>query len=102
MTSTLRGVQLTTIQPTDPLKREAGCNPLARSCHNPVASIQRIMYYSVQVKRNPFAAYCDYTFEDTYFQGCEKVFDTEQQALDYFQSFEDWEQDLLTVDYHPF
>ena len=59
------------------------------------------MYYSVQVKRNPFA-YCDYTFEDTYFQGCEKVFDTAQQAFDYFQSFEDWEQELLTVDYHPF
>jgi hypothetical protein len=60
------------------------------------------MYYSVQVKRNPFAVYCDYTFEDAYFQGCEKVFNTEQEALDYFQSFEDWEQDLLTVDYHPF
>jgi len=51
------------------------------------------MYYSVQIKRNPFAVDCDYTFADTYFQGCEKVFD---------QSFEDWEQDLLTVDYHPF
>ena len=102
MTSTLRGVQLTTIQPTDPSKRVTRCNPWSSYCHNPVASIQRIMYYSVQVKRNPFAAYCDYTFEDTYFQGCEKVFDTEQQALDYFQSFEDWEQDLLTVDYHPF
>ena len=102
MTSTLRGVQLTTIQPTDPLKREAGCKPLSSYCHNSVASIQHHMYYSVQVKRNPFAAYCDYTFEDVYFQGSEKVFDTEQEALDYFQSFEDWEQDLLTVDYHPF
>ena len=60
------------------------------------------MYYSVQVKRNPFAVYADYTFEDAYFQGCEKVFDTEQEALEYFQSFEDWEQDLLVVDYHPF
>jgi hypothetical protein len=62
----------------------------------------QLMYYSVQVKRNPFAVYTDYTFEDTYFQGCEKVFDTEQEALEYFQSFEDWEQDLLVVDYHPF
>lgn len=60
------------------------------------------MYYSVQVKRNPFAIDTDYTFEDTYFQGCEKVFDTEQEAQAYFQSFEDWEQDLLVVDYHPF
>ncbi len=60
------------------------------------------MYYSVQVKRNPFDVYTDYTFEDTYFQGSEKVFDTEQEALEYFQSFEDWEQDLLVVDYHPF
>jgi len=60
------------------------------------------MYYSVQVKRNPFAVDCDYTFEDAYFQGSEKVFDTEQEALDYFHSFDDWEQDLLVVDYHPF
>ena len=43
MTSTLRGAQLTTIQPTDPLKREAGCNPLPSYCHNPVAYTQRIM-----------------------------------------------------------
>jgi hypothetical protein len=86
----------------DPLKREAGCNPLPSYCHNLVASTQHNMYYSVQVKRNPFAVYADYTFEDAYFQGCEKVFDTEQEALEYFQSFEDWEQDLLVVDYHPF
>ena len=60
------------------------------------------MYYSVQVKRNPFAVDTDYTFADTYFQGCEKVFDTEQEAEQYFQSFEDWEQHLLVVDFHPF
>ena len=58
--------------------------------------------YSVVVKHNPFESDCDYTFADAYFQGCDKVFDTEQEALEYFQSFENWEQDLLTVDYQPF
>jgi hypothetical protein len=67
-----------------------------------VAFTQLNMTYSVQIKRNPFAIDIDHTFADTYFQGCEKVFDTEQEALDYLQSFEDWEQDLLVVDYHPF
>ena len=67
-----------------------------------MAFTQLNMYYSVQIKRNPFAINADYTFEDAYFQGSEKVFNTEQEALDYFQSFDDWEQDLLTVDYHPF
>ena len=44
----------------------------------------------------------DYTFEDAYFQGSEKEFNTEEEATAYFKSFEDWEQDLLTVDYQPF
>jgi hypothetical protein len=44
----------------------------------------------------------DYTFEDAYFQGSEKEFSTEEEATEYFKSFEDWEQDLLTIDYLPF
>ena len=44
----------------------------------------------------------DYTFEDAYFQGSEKEFNTEEEATAYFKSFEDWEQDLLTIDYQPF
>jgi hypothetical protein len=44
----------------------------------------------------------DYTFEDAYFQGSEKAFNTEEEATEYFKSFEDWEQDLLTIDYLPF
>ena len=44
----------------------------------------------------------DYTFEDAYFQGSEKEFNTEEEATAYFKSFEDWEQDLLTIDYLPF
>jgi hypothetical protein len=44
----------------------------------------------------------DYTFEDAYFQGSEKEFNTEEEAIAYFKSFEDWEQDLLTIDYLPF
>lgn len=60
------------------------------------------MTYFVQVKRNPFATDTDYTFADTYFQGCEQSFTTEQEATDYIQSFEDWEQDLLEIDFNPF
>ena len=58
------------------------------------------MYY-VQINRNPFDGY-DYKFEEGYFRGSEKAFDTEQEAFDYFQSFEDCEQDLLVIDYQPF
>jgi len=57
--------------------------------------------FSVQIKRNPFKQE-DHTFADTYFQGCEKSFDTREEALDYFQSFEDWEQDLLVIEEFPF
>ena len=60
------------------------------------------MYYSVQVKRNPFDTETDYTFAEVYFQGCDKHYLTEQQAFAYFQSFEDWEQDLLEIDSFPF
>jgi hypothetical protein len=60
------------------------------------------MYYSVQVKRNPFDANNDHTFVDAYFQGCEKHYLTEEQAQAYFQSFDDWEQDLLEIDSFPF
>ena len=48
MTSTLRGAQLTTIQPTDPSKRVTRCKPWSSYCHNPVASTQlNTMYYIV-------------------------------------------------------
>ena len=60
------------------------------------------MYYSVRVKRNPFAVDCDHTFADTYFQGCEQSYLTEEEAQTYFQSFHKWEQDLLEIDSFPF
>jgi hypothetical protein len=41
-------------------------------------------------------------FSQSYLQGCEQSFDTEQQAQDYIQTFEDWEQDLLEIDFNPF
>jgi hypothetical protein len=58
------------------------------------------MNYLVVVKHTfNESEYCsDYTFADTYFQGCEKAFNTEEEATEYFKSFEDWEQDLLTID----
>ena len=59
------------------------------------------MVYSVQVKRN-YSEYKDYTFEDTYFQGSERCFNSEQEAVQYFQSFEDWEQELLVIEVFPF
>jgi len=59
------------------------------------------MNYLVVVKHT-FNESEDHTFEDAYFQGCEKAFNTEEEATAYFKSFEDWEQDLLTIDYLPF
>ncbi len=59
------------------------------------------MVYSVQVKRN-YSDYADYTSIDAYFQGSERSFDTKEQAIQYFQSFEDWEQDLLVIEVFPF
>jgi len=59
------------------------------------------MVYSVQVKR-VYTGNKDYVFEDAYFQGSERIFDTEEQAVQYFQSFEDWEQDLLVIEVFPF
>ena len=63
-----------------------------------------IMNYLVCVKRTfDESEYgSDYTFEDAYFQGSEKVFKTEDEAIEYFKSFEDWEQDLLTIGEVPF
>ena len=63
-----------------------------------------IMSYLVVIKRTfDESEYgSDYTFEDAYFQGSEKEFNTEEEATAYFKSFEDWEQDLLTIDYQPF
>ena len=60
------------------------------------------MYYSVQVKRNPFDVNNDHTFAEAYFQGCEKHYLTQEEAQVYFQSFDDWEQDLLEIDSFPF
>lgn len=57
--------------------------------------------YFVQVKRNPFED-SDNTFAEAYFQGCEKSFEKEEEAIEYFQSFEDWEQDMLVIDELPF
>jgi hypothetical protein len=53
------------------------------------------MTYFVIIKHND-------EFSQAYMQGCEKSFDTELQAQDYIQSFEDWEQDLLEIDFNPF
>lgn len=60
------------------------------------------MIYTVQVKRDYSNEYADYTFEDAYFNGCAKQFSTEEEAVQYFKSFEDWEQDLLMIDCFPF
>jgi len=60
------------------------------------------MSYLVVIKRTDESEYSDYTFEDAYFQGSEKAFNTEEEATEYLNSFEDWEQDLLTIDYLPF
>ena len=86
---------------TDPLKREAGCNPLPSYCHNPVASTPYDMYYSVQIKRNPFDGHASTSIE-AYFQGCDKHYMTKEEAEEYLASFEDWEQDLLVIDEFPF
>jgi hypothetical protein len=53
------------------------------------------MTYSVIIKHHD-------AFSQAYLQGCEQSFDTEQQAQDYIQTFEDWEQDLLEIDFNPF
>ena len=42
------------------------------------------------------------TFADAYMQGCERTFGTEQEAREYLDSFEEWEQDLLVIDMLPF
>jgi hypothetical protein len=61
------------------------------------------MVYIVQVKHDYFGEYTpDYTFEDAYFQGCQKVFNTEEEAVQYFNSFEDWEQSCLMIEVFPF
>ncbi len=53
------------------------------------------MTYSVIIKHHD-------VFSQAYLQGCEKCFDTENEAQVYIQSFEDWEQDLLEIDFNPF
>lgn len=57
--------------------------------------LHNTMTYSVIIKHHD-------EFSQSYLQGCEQSFDTEQQAQDYIQTFEDWEQDLLEIDFNPF
>ena len=60
------------------------------------------MSYLVQIKRSPFEPNADYTFADAYFQGCEQDFETEEDAIQYFKTFEEWEQQLLEISFMPF
>jgi ABC-type Fe2+-enterobactin transport system substrate-binding protein len=53
------------------------------------------MTYTVIIKHHD-------EFSQAYLQGCEQSFDAEQQAQEYIQTFEDWEQDLLEIDFNPF
>ena len=87
---------MTTCIQTDPSKRVARCKPWSSYCHNPVAShYTNTMTYSVIIKHHD-------AFSQSYLQGCEQSFDTEREAQDYIQTFEDWEQDLLEIDFNPF
>jgi len=64
--------------------------------HTSVApTLFNTMIYTVIIKHHIYAL-------ESYLQGCEQSFDTEQQAQDYIQTFEDWEQDLLEIDFNPF
>ena len=58
-------------------------------------TLHNTMTYTVIIKHHD-------EFSQAYLQGCEQSFDTEQQAQDYIQTFEDWEQDLLEIDFNPF
>ena len=55
----------------------------------------QLMTYTVIIKHHD-------AFSQSYLQGCEQSFDTEREAQDYIQTFEDWEQDLLEIDFNPF
>ena len=61
-----------------------------------------IMTYSVRINHGSPFEDSDHTFADAYMQGCERTFGTEQEAREYLDSFEEWEQDLLVIDMLPF
>ena len=61
-----------------------------------------IMTYSVRINNGSPFEDSDHTFADAYMQGCERTFGTEQEAREYLDSFEEWEQDLLVIDMLPF
>jgi hypothetical protein len=60
------------------------------------------MSYSVRINHGSPFEDSDHTFADAYMQGCERTFGTEQEAREYLDSFEEWEQDLLVIDMLPF
>ena len=60
------------------------------------------MIYSVRINNGSPFEDSDPTFADAYMQGCERTFGTEQEAREYLDSFEEWEQDLLVIDMLPF
>ena len=61
-----------------------------------------IMIYSVRINHGSPFEDSDHTFADAYMQGCERTFGTEQEAREYLDSFEEWEQDLLVIYMLPF
>ena len=58
-----------------------------------------IMTYSVRINNG---SQTDSVFVDAYMQGCERTFGTKQEAREYLDSFEEWEQDLLVIKMLPF
>jgi hypothetical protein len=78
-----------------------GANPPTVIATIPWHLFQLNMYYSVQIKRDPFDGH-DYTLIEVYFQGCDRHYMAKEKAEEYLASFEDWEQDLLVIDEYPF
>lgn len=52
------------------------------------------MVYSVIINGND-------EFSQAYLQGCEKCYQSREEAEAYIQSFEDWEQSMLRIDVLP-
>jgi hypothetical protein len=55
--------------------------------------------FTVQIKRDELGSEFDTdpTFAEQYFGGCDKTFNTLEQAQDYLHTFDDWEQDMLEI-----
>jgi hypothetical protein len=53
------------------------------------------MYYSVLINSDDPSV-------QHYFNGSEKHYLTQQEAQEYLESFESWEQDLLQIESFPF